>query len=127
VIPDLIRKMLEGRDEVVLWGDGSPTREFLYVEDCAEGILRAAALYDDPDPVNIGNGREVFINELVTTIARMTGFEGEIRWQPARPNGQPKRQLDTTRAYERFGFRARTSLEDGLRKTIDWFEKNYPA
>jgi len=131
VIPALIRKCVtarrEGKPFIEAWGTGDVSREFLYVEDCAEGILRAAALYDDPDPVNIGNGREVFINELVETVARMTGFEGEIRWQPARPNGQPKRQLDTTRAYERFGFRAQTSLEEGLRKTIDWFEKNYPA
>ena len=131
VIPALIRKCVtarrEGREFIEAWGTGDVSREFLYAEDCADGILRAAALYDDPDAVNIGNGREVFINDLVVTIARMTGFEGEIRWQPARPNGQPKRQLDTTRAYERFGFRAQTSLEDGLRKTIDWFEKNFPA
>ena len=131
VIPALIRKCVtarrEGREFIEAWGTGDVSREFLYAEDCADGILRAAALYDDPDPVNIGNGREVFINDLVVTIARMTGFEGEIRWQPARPNGQPKRQLDTPRAFERFGFRAQTSLEDGLRKTIDWFEKNFPA
>ena len=131
VIPALIRKCVtarrEGREFIEAWGTGDVSREFLYAEDCADGILRAAALYDDPDAVNIGNGREVFINDLVVTIAHMTGFEGEIRWQPARPNGQPKRQLDTTRAYERFGFRAQTSLEDGLRKTIDWFESNFPA
>jgi GDP-L-fucose synthase len=131
VIPALIRKCVaarrEGRDQIEAWGTGGVSREFLYVEDCADGILRAAALYDSPEPVNIGNGREVFIKELVETIARMTGFEGEIRWQPSRPDGQPKRQLDTTRAFERFGFRAQTSLEDGLRKTIDWYERNYPA
>ncbi|HEX7176941.1 MAG TPA: GDP-L-fucose synthase, partial [Pyrinomonadaceae bacterium] len=100
---------------------------FLYVEDCADGILRAAALYDDSPPVNIGNGREVFISELVETVARMTGFEGEIRWQPARPNGQPKRQLDTTRAAEKFGFRAQVTLEEGLRRTIAWYENTFPA
>ncbi|HZI20750.1 MAG TPA: GDP-L-fucose synthase [Pyrinomonadaceae bacterium] len=131
VIPALVRKCVaarrEGLEYVEAWGTGDVSREFLYVEDCADGIVRAAALYDDPDPVNIGNGREVFIKELVETVARMTGFEGEIRWQPSRPNGQPKRQLDTTRAFERFGFRAQTSLEDGLRKTIDWYESNYPA
>jgi len=131
VIPALVRKCVaarrERREYVEAWGTGDVSREFLYVEDCADGILRAAALYDDPDPVNIGNGREVFIKDLVETVARMTGFEGEIRWQPSRPNGQPKRQLDTTRAFERFGFRARTSLEEGLRKTIDWYERNFPA
>jgi GDP-L-fucose synthase len=127
VIPALIRKCVAARRDgsafIEAWGTGDVSREFLYVEDCADGILRAAALYDEPLPVNLGNGREVFINELVETIARMTGFGGEIRWQPARPNGQPKRQLDTTRAAEKFGFRAQTSLEDGLRKTIDWYEK----
>ncbi|MCA1629194.1 MAG: GDP-L-fucose synthase [Acidobacteria bacterium] len=127
VIPALIRKCVaarrEGAPSIEAWGTGDVSREFLYVEDCADGILRAAASYDEPLPVNLGNGREVFINALVETIARLTGFEGEIRWQPARPNGQPKRQLDTTRAREKFGFVARTSLEEGLRKTIDWYEK----
>jgi GDP-L-fucose synthase len=130
VIPALIRKCVtarrEGRDFIEAWGTGGVSREFLYVEDCADGILRAAASYDEPLPVNIGNGREVFINELVETIARMTKFGGEIHWQPERPNGQPKRQLDTSRAREKFGFVAQTSLEDGLRKTIDWFEQNFP-
>jgi GDP-L-fucose synthase len=127
VIPALIRKCVaarrEGREFIEAWGTGDVSREFLYVEDCADGILRAAALYDEPLPVNLGNGREVFIKELVETVARMTGFTGEIRWQPAKPNGQPKRQLDTARAREKFGFVARTSLEEGLRKTIDWYEK----
>jgi GDP-L-fucose synthase len=131
VIPALIRKCVAARREgapfIEAWGTGDVSREFLYVEDCADGILRAAAAYDEPLPVNIGNGREVYINALVETIARLTGFAGEIRWQPARPNGQPKRQLDTTRAREKFGFVAQTSLEDGLRKTIDWYESNYPA
>jgi GDP-L-fucose synthase len=127
VIPALIRKCVaarrEGAEFVEAWGTGGVSREFLYVEDCADAVVRAAALYDEPLPVNLGNGREVYINSLVETIARMTGFTGEIRWQPARPDGQPKRQLDTTRAREKFGFVAQTSLEDGLRKTIDWYEK----
>ncbi|HEX8161014.1 MAG TPA: GDP-L-fucose synthase [Pyrinomonadaceae bacterium] len=131
VIPALIRKCVTARRGgarfVEAWGTGGVSREFLYVEDCADGIVRAAARYDEPLPVNIGNGREVYINALVETIARLTGFGGEIRWQPARPNGQPQRQLDTTRAREKFGFVAQTSLEDGLRKTIDWYEKNFPA
>lgn len=129
VIPALIRKCVTARRAghpfIEAWGTGDVSREFLYVEDCAEGIVRAAALYDESDPVNLGNGREVFINDLTEIIARRTGFAGEIRWQPSRPNGQPKRQLDTTRAGERFGFRAPTSLEDGLRRTIEWYEKNY--
>jgi GDP-L-fucose synthase len=131
VIPALIRKCVAARREgarfIEAWGTGDVSREFLYVEDCADGIVRAAAAYDEPPPVNIGNGREVYINNLVETIARMTGFNGEIRWQPAKPNGQPKRQLDTTRAREKFGFVAQTSLEEGLRKTIDWYENNFPA
>jgi GDP-L-fucose synthase len=131
VIPALIRKCVaarrEGAEFIEAWGTGDVSREFLYVEDCADGILRAAARYDEPLPVNLGNGREVYINSLVETIARLTGFRGEIRWQPARPNGQPKRQLDTTRAREKFGFVAQTSLEEGLRKTIDWYEQNFPA
>lgn len=127
VIPALIRKCVTARREgaqfIEAWGTGDVSREFLYVEDCADAVLRAAARYDEPLPVNLGNGREVFINDLVLTIARLTGFTGEIRWQPAKPNGQPKRQLDTARAREKFGFVAQTSLEDGLRKTIEWYEK----
>lgn len=126
VIPALIRKCVEARRTgspfVEIWGSGNVTREFLYVEDCAEGIVRAAAVYDESDPVNLGNGREVTIKELVEIIALLTGFEGEIRWQPSKPEGQRRRQLDTTRAYEKFGFRSLTPLEDGLRRTIDWFE-----
>lgn len=129
VIPALIRKCVaarrEGAEFIEAWGTGDVSREFLYVEDCADGILRAAASYDEPLPVNLGNGREVFINDLVVTIARLTGFAGEIRWQPSKPNGQPKRQLDTTRAREKFGFVSQTSLEDGLRKTIDWYENHF--
>ncbi|MFL6231247.1 MAG: GDP-L-fucose synthase family protein [Pyrinomonadaceae bacterium] len=131
VIPALIRKCVaarrEGAEFIEAWGTGDVSREFLYVEDCADAIVRAAALYDEPLPVNLGNGREVFINDLVVTIARLTGFRGEIRWQPSKPNGQPKRQLDTTRAREKFGFVAQTPLEEGLRKTIDWYEHNFPA
>jgi GDP-L-fucose synthase len=127
VIPALIRKCVEakrrGAESVEVWGSGKPSREFLYVEDCAEGIVRACATYDSSDPVNLGNGREVVIKDLVETIARLTGFEGEIRWQTDKPDGQPRRQLDTTRAWERFGFRAQTSLEEGLRKTIEWYER----
>ena len=129
VIPALVRKCVEARradsPSIEAWGTGDVSREFLYVEDCADGILRASALYDEPEPVNIGNGREVYIKDLVELIARLTKFEGEIRWQPSKPNGQPKRQLDTRRAFEKFGFRAKTSLEEGLQKTIDWFESNF--
>jgi GDP-L-fucose synthase len=128
VIPALIRKCVEARrsgaDFIEVWGSGRPSREFLYVEDCAEGILKAAANYDESDPVNLGNGREVVIKDLVELIARLAQFEGEIRWQSDKPDGQPRRQLDTSRASERFGFKAVTSLEDGLRKTIEWYEKD---
>jgi GDP-L-fucose synthase len=128
VIPALIRKCVEARRSgapyIEVWGSGQVSREFLYVEDCAEGIVKAAATYNESDPVNLGNGREVVIKDLVETIARLTGFAGEIRWQSNKPDGQPRRQLDTTRAFEKFGFQARTSLEDGLRKTIDWYEQN---
>jgi len=131
VIPALIRKCVEaghtGADYVEVWGSGSASREFLYVEDCAEGIVKAAAGYDEGDPVNLGNGREITIRELVEMIARLTSFEGEIRWQSEKPDGQPRRQLDTTRAFERFGFRAQTSLEEGLRQTIDWYETAFMA
>ena len=128
VIPALIRKCVEARRSgagfIEVWGSGTVSREFLYGEDCAEGMVRAAAMYDESDPVNLGNGREVVIKDLVEMIARLTGFEGEIRWQPDKPDGQPRRQLDTGRAAERFGFHPRTSLEQGLRQTIDWYETN---
>jgi GDP-L-fucose synthase len=131
VIPALIRKCVEARrigaEYIQVWGSGNASREFLYVEDCAEGIVKAAALYDDSDPVNLGNGREITIRDLVEIIARQAGFEGEIRWQSEKPDGQPRRQLDTTRAFERFGFRARTSLAEGLRQTIDWYETAFMA
>jgi GDP-L-fucose synthase len=121
VIPALIRKMVEGEDEVVLWGDGSPTREFLYVEDCADGLVRAAELYDGPEPVNLGTGVETPIRELAETIAELTGFRGEIRWDTSMPNGQPRRSLDAAKAEALFGFHAETSLRDGLEKTIAWY------
>ncbi|MFN2577857.1 MAG: GDP-L-fucose synthase family protein [Pyrinomonadaceae bacterium] len=130
VIPALIRKCVEARrtaaDFIEVWGSGKPSREFLYVEDCAAGIVKAAANYNESDPVNLGNGREVVIRDLVEMIAKLTRFEGDIRWQSGKPDGQPRRQLDTSRAFERFGFRAMTSLEDGLKKTIEWFEKDSP-
>jgi GDP-L-fucose synthase len=125
VIPALIRKMIDaqerGEHEIVLWGDGSPTREFLYVDDCAEGIRLAAKTYDDPDPVNLGTGEEISIRELAELIAELTGYEGEIVWDTSKPNGQPRRKLDVTRAEERFGFRARVSLREGLSQTIAWY------
>ena len=126
VIPALIRKMVDaqkrGDREIVLWGDGSPTREFLYVDDCAEGIWLAAQAYDDPEPVNLGTGVEISIRELAELIGELTGFAGEIVWDTTKPNGQPRRQLDVTRAEERFGFRARTPLRDGLERTIAWYQ-----
>lgn len=131
VIPALIRKCVEAKRAaapfIEAWGSGEVSREFLYVEDCAEGIVRAAQVYNESEPVNIGSGREISINDLVELIARMTGFEGDIKWQHSKPDGQPRRHLDVSRAVEKFGFRAETSLEDGLRKTIDWFENNYQS
>jgi GDP-L-fucose synthase len=123
VIPALIRKMLEGEREVVLWGDGSPTREFLYVDDCAEGFVLAAERYDGADPVNLGTGVETSIRELAETIADLTGFSGEIVWDTSMPNGQPRRQLDASRAAELFGFEARTSLSKGLDRTVAWYRE----
>jgi GDP-L-fucose synthase len=127
VIPDLIRKMIESRDEVVLWGDGSPTREFLYVDDAAEGLLLAAKGYDGPEPVNLGTGSEISIRELAELIAELTGFEGEIVWDQSQPNGQPRRSLDTSRARELFGFAARTPLREGLERTIAWYREQAPS
>lgn len=126
VIPALIRKCVAARRShagfIEVWGSGKASREFLYVEDCAEGIVRSVQYYDKSDPVNLGNGREVKIRDLVELIAKLTGFEGDIRWQPERPDGQPRRRLETSRASELFGFRACTSLEQGLAKTIEWYE-----
>ncbi len=130
VIPALIRKAIEakeaGLDELVGWGDGSPTREFLYVEDAAEGLITAAASYDGEEPVNLGSGYEISIKDLMEMVARLCGFGGRIVWDTAQPNGQPRRCLDTTRAESYFGFKARTSLEKGLQKTIDWYKENRP-
>jgi GDP-L-fucose synthase len=127
VIPAQIRKMIEaqerGEREIVLWGDGSPTREFLYVEDCAEGILLAAERYDGPDPVNLGTGSDISIRELAELVAELTGYEGEIRWDTSKPNGQPKRRLDVSRAERLFGFRANTPLREGLEHTIAWYRE----
>jgi GDP-L-fucose synthase len=126
VIPAMIRKFLEakrdGLREVVLWGDGSPTREFLFVDDCVEGLLCAAQRYDESDPVNLGAGFEISIRSLAELVAKFTEYEGTIRWDTSRPNGQPRRMLDTSRARERFGFTAKVSLEEGLKRTIDWYK-----
>jgi len=128
VIPALIRKMeqarAEGAETVDCWGTGSASREFLYVEDCAEAIVLATERYDGADPVNLGSGREITIRELAELIARLVGFEGELRWDTSKPDGQPRRSLDTERAAEAFGFRASTSFQDGLRTTIDWFREH---
>jgi GDP-L-fucose synthase len=125
VIPALIRKCVEavkeGHEEIVLWGDGSPTREFLYVDDAAEGIALATERYDKAEPVNLGSGREISIRDLALKIASMTGFTGRITWDTTKPNGQPRRCLDVSRAEREFGFRAQTTFEDGLRETIEWY------
>src|SRR5919106_2867561 len=121
VIPDLIRKMADARDEVVLWGDGTPTREFLYVEDCAEAFVLAAERYDGAEPVNLGTGEEISIRELAELVAEATGYDGEIVWDTSMPNGQPRRKLDTSRAEELFGFRAKTPFRVGLERTVEWY------
>lgn len=125
VIPALIRKCVEakesGAQEIVVWGDGSPTREFLYVEDASEGILLAAERYNSSDPVNLGSGNEISIRDLVELIARLTGFSGRMVFDTTQPNGQPRRALDTQKAERYFGFRAQTSFEEGLRRTIQWY------
>ena len=125
VIPALIRKMEEARERgetsITLWGDGSPTREFLYVDDCVEGFVLAAERYDGAEPVNLGTGEEISIADLAGLIAELTGYDGEIRWDTTEPNGQPRRRLDTTRAEERFGFRAAVPLREGLARTVAWY------
>jgi GDP-L-fucose synthase len=130
VIPALIRKCLEakarGDQQITLWGDGSPTREFLYVEDAAQGLLLAAERYNGSEPFNLGSGQEISIKDLALTIARLTGFEGQIIWDTTKPNGQPRRALDTSRATEYFGFRAQMPLEEGLRRTIEWYRQQNP-
>jgi GDP-L-fucose synthase len=130
VIPALIRKMFEaqgsGEGEVVLWGDGSPTREFLYVEDCAEALWLASQRYDGAEPVNLGTGEEISIRELAEVIAAETGFAGEIVWDTSKPNGQPRRKLDTSRAEREFGFSARTRFRDGIKQTVAWYRQAVP-
>jgi GDP-L-fucose synthase len=127
VIADLIRKLAAGEDEVVLWGDGSPTREFLYVEDCVEGIVLAAERYDGPEPVNLGAGKEISIRELAELVADVVGFRGKITWDTSMPNGQPRRSVDATRALELFGFEARTPLREGLERTVAWYREHAGA
>lgn len=131
VIPALIKKCVEanetGASHLDVWGTGAATREFLYVDDAAEGILLAAELYDSPDPVNLGSGEELAIKELAEMIARLVGFEGELRWDPSKPDGQPRRKVDTTRAEKAFGFTSSTGVEDGLRATIGWYLANREA
>jgi GDP-L-fucose synthase len=126
VIPALIRKCIEARENgaqfVEAWGTGRASREFLYVADCAEGVVRAAATYDESEPVNLGTGSEITISELLQLISRLTRFKGEVRWQHDKPDGQPRRRLDVSRAFEKFGFQAQVPLEEGLRRTVEWYE-----
>jgi GDP-L-fucose synthase len=127
VVPAMIRKFLDAKDrqrDVTLWGDGSPTREFLYVEDAAEALVLTAEKYDDPDPVNIGAGFEISMRDLATKIGNATGFVGRVQWDVTQPNGQPRRMLDISRARERLGFVARTSFDDGLARTIAWYREH---
>ena len=128
IIPAIIRKCVEARDrgdkEIIAWGTGSASREFLYVEDCADGLVTAMERYDSPEPMNLGNGKEVTIRQAIETIARLVGFTGKITWDASKPDGQPRRALDVTRAKREIDFEAKTSFEEGLRKTIDWFVKH---
>lgn len=127
VIPAVIKKCVDakrrGDDKIVVWGTGEATREFLYVEDAAEGIVLAAERYNKPDPVNLGSGEEIKIKDLVMLIKELCGFEGRVEWDPSQPDGQPRRRLDTTRAFEEFGFRAKTKLREGLERTIRYYEE----
>ncbi len=129
VIPALIRKCIEakarGDDHIVAWGTGKPTREFLYVEDAAEGILLATERYNGGEPVNLGSGREISIKDLTELIARLTGFEGRIVWDATKPDGQPRRRLDVSRAKQYFGFEAKTDFDEGMRKTVDWYRAQH--
>jgi GDP-L-fucose synthase len=128
VIPALIRKCVEARrtgaSHISCWGTGAASREFLFVDDAADGLVRAAEVMDDPTPINLGTGMEITIRDLVTMIAKLCGFQGEIRWDATRPDGQPRRCLDTARAERLLGWKARVGFEDGLRRTIEWFEAN---
>ena len=130
VIPALIKKCIDAREaraeHIDVWGTGAASREFLYVDDAAEGIVLAAERYDGADPINLGVGHEITIRELVELIARLTGFVGDLRWDTSKPDGQPRRALDTSRAREQFGFIARTTFEEGLRRTIEWYEASQP-
>jgi GDP-L-fucose synthase len=127
VIPALIRKMIESPDEIVLWGDGTPTREYLYVEDCAEGLVLAADRYDGLEPVNLGTGVETSIRETAEIVADVVGFTGRITWDTSMPNGQPRRSLDASRARELFGFEARTPLREGIEHTVAWYRAHAPT
>ena len=131
VIPALIKKCTDavqsGASEIVCWGDGTPTREFLYVEDAAEGLLLAAEHYDEPDPVNLGSGIEISIKNLVDLIANLTGFTGAVTWDTSKPNGQPRRCLDTTKAERLFGFKAAVPFDEGLRRTVRWYMETQAA
>jgi GDP-L-fucose synthase len=131
VIPALIRKMVEAQerneDEIVLWADGTPTREFLYVDDCADALVLAAELYDDPDPVNLGTGEEISIRDLAELIREATGFRGSITWDTTKPAGQPRRALDTSRAEALFGFRAQVPLQEGINRTVAWYRSAHVA
>jgi GDP-L-fucose synthase len=127
VIPALIRKMVDAEGEVVLWGDGSPTREVLYVDDCVEGFVLAAERYDGPEPANLGAGKEISIRELAELIADVAAYEGEIVWDTSKPGGQPRRSVDGARARELFGFEARTGLHDGIERTVAWYRANRVA
>jgi GDP-L-fucose synthase len=128
VIPALVRKCVEAQESgagcITCWGTGSASREFLFVDDCAEAIVRAAERIEDPVPINLGTGREISIHDLVHLVAGLTGFEGEIRWDPSRPDGQPRRCLNTSRAEALLGWRARTGFEEGLRRTVQWYRHN---
>jgi GDP-L-fucose synthase len=128
VIPALIRKCYEakeqGEGEVVVWGDGTPTREFIYADDAAEGILLASERYNRSDPVNLGSGNEISIKNLAEMIAKLTNFEGKLVWDTTKPNGQPRRMLETSKAEALFGFRAQTPFEEGLKSTIDWYRQH---
>jgi GDP-L-fucose synthase len=131
VIPALILKCVHaletGEDYIDVWGDGSATREFLYVEDAADAILLASERYDSSDPVNLGSGEEISIRDLVGKIAAAVGFKGRVVWDTSKPNGQPRRKLDTSRAEERFGFRAKTGFDEGLRRTVDAYLRSRPS
>ncbi|HEV2296396.1 MAG TPA: GDP-L-fucose synthase [Tepidisphaeraceae bacterium] len=131
VIPALVRKCVEARrrgdKEIVAWGTGSASREFLYVDDCADGLIAAMERYDSPEPINLGSGREIIIRDLTHLVAKLARFEGKITWDATKPDGQPRRCLDVSRAKRELGFVAQTGLEDGLAKTIEWYERANPA